>query len=317
MDGIPVATPPDAVRAAGPRCAVAVTMLNPDLPFPQARSRLAGLTEGPLVSVFHLARAVPGALLPFGCIERPRELLARSSAIRETVRLLEPDAESLGQLLGHLRFRLALDFDALPQPTAPPYLPAEVLSCLPAGFRFVDCGAYDGDTIGALVARRPDVGRIVAFEPDRSNRARLSAYAASSAPELRSRLELRPEALGRRVGRAAFAETGDTSARLAANGAREVEVTSLDAAIDRGDGPLYVKLDVEGAEPDVLRGGEELLRAARPALAVSVYHGPGDLWEITRHLAGLDLGYRFLLRTHGVDGADLVLYAVASASSRR
>jgi FkbM family methyltransferase len=314
-DGLPVASPVEAVRGCGGRCALAVTMLNAALPFSEARRRLAGVTEGPLVSVFDLARAVPHALLPFNCIEPARDLLARSREIRDTARLLEWDPDSLEQLLAHLRFRLELDFDALPPPTVPAYFPAEVLASLPAPFRFVDCGAYDGDTIRELIALRPDVDRIVAFEPDRAAHARLESYVASLPTNLRSRIDRRPEALGRRAMRASFVETGDTSARIAAEGEHEVQVSTLDATIDLAGAPLYVKLDVEGAEADVLDGAQALLGRTRPHLAVSVYHRPGDLWEIARDLAALDLGYRFLLRTHGVDGADLVLYAISGSAA--
>jgi len=55
----------------------------------------------------------------------------------------------------------------------------------------------------------------------------------------------------------------------------------------------------QGAEREALEGGAALLARSRPALAVSVYHRPGDLWELPLHLNALSLGYRFFLRTHG------------------
>jgi FkbM family methyltransferase len=307
LDGVPVVAPREI---DGRRCALAVTVLNAALPFERARERLAGLVDGPLVSVFELARAVPEAMLPMLAIESPSVLLRRAEAIRATARLLEHDTESYAQLLGHVRFRLELDFDALPAPTSPAYFPAEVMDALPPGFRFADCGAYDGDTIRDLVALRPDFGQVVAFEPGRASFERLEAYASALPAEVAARIEQRPEAVGARPGSVRFLDTGDTSARVAAHGGREVRVTTLDQAVAASGAPLYVKLDVEGAEPDVLRGAEGLLRTAVPTLAVSVYHAPGDLWEISRWLGGLGLGYRFLLRTHGVDGSDLILYAL-------
>jgi FkbM family methyltransferase len=295
---------------AGRRCALAVTMLNAALPFERARERLAGLVEGPLVSVFELTRALPEAVPPMLSVEGPRELLRRAEDIRATARLLEPDAESFAQLLGHLRFRLELAFEALPPPTQPAYFPPELRDALPPGFRFADCGAYDGDTIRDLMALRPDFGSIVAFEPGRASFERLEAYVRGLPSQIAARIEPRQEALGATPGRLRFLDTGDTSAHVSAHGEREVPVTTLDEAVAADGAPLYVKLDVEGAEPDVLRGAESLLAAAVPALAVSVYHAPGDLWEISRRLDGLGLGYRFLLRTHGVDGSDLILYAL-------
>jgi hypothetical protein len=116
--------------------------------------------------------------------------------------------------------------------------------------------------------------------------------------------------LGDEPGRARFTDTGDEAAAVAGTGAREIEVVPLDQAI-APDGPLpFVKLDVEGSEAAALRGAQRLLERARPMLAISVYHRPDDPWEIPRHLASLDLGYRLILRTHGWDGMDLVLYAL-------
>jgi FkbM family methyltransferase len=67
----------------------------------------------------------------------------------------------------------------------------------------------------------------------------------------------------------------------------EVCATSLDSYF--AELPLhFVKLDVEGAEADVLRGMRGLLRERRPALAVEFHTEDG--WAGRREL--LDAGYR-------------------------
>jgi FkbM family methyltransferase len=67
----------------------------------------------------------------------------------------------------------------------------------------------------------------------------------------------------------------------------EVGATSLDSYF--AELPLhFVKLDVEGAEADVLRGMRWLLRERRPALAVEFHTEDG--WTGRREL--LDAGYR-------------------------
>ena len=51
-----------------------------------------------------------------------------------------------------------------------------------------------------------------------------------------------------------------------------------------------MKMDVEGAELDVLAGSHELLARCRPTLAISLYHNWDDLWNIPQALnAKLDL----------------------------
>jgi hypothetical protein len=85
-------------------------------------------------------------------------------------------------------------------------------------------------------------------------------------------------------------------------------VTSLDSALINI--PInYIKMDIEGAEMDALRGSLEVLKRNKPSLAISAYHKPEDLWEIGLWLDGLDLGYKFALRQYGHQCFDTVLYA--------
>jgi FkbM family methyltransferase len=54
----------------------------------------------------------------------------------------------------------------------------------------------------------------------------------------------------------------------------------------------FLKMDVEGAERDALRGARETLRRDRPRLSVAVYHHPTGYLDIRRDLRSLGLGYR-------------------------
>jgi FkbM family methyltransferase len=54
-----------------------------------------------------------------------------------------------------------------------------------------------------------------------------------------------------------------------------VQVTTLDADVEQiGLNPSIIKIDVEGAELEVLRGAERVLRTCRPRLFVSLHPGP-------------------------------------------
>jgi hypothetical protein len=68
-------------------------------------------------------------------------------------------------------------------------------------------------------------------------------------------------------------------------------------------------MDIEGAEPEALKGAEGIIRSSRPDLAICVYHAPNHLWEIAQYLNGLELGYRFYLRNYTTFSAETVLYA--------
>jgi hypothetical protein len=71
-----------------------------------------------------------------------------------------------------------------------------------------------------------------------------------------------------------------------------------------------IKLDVEGAEREALLGMRQALRRHRPALAISAYHRPSDVWALVDVLAETLEGYRFHLRQHFYNSFELVLYAI-------
>jgi FkbM family methyltransferase len=311
LDGIPVEPPGAILPGLAADASVAVTMLNPKLPFPLARRRLAELTDARIQSLYDLARELPGLLLPLGPIATTEWLDGQGERIEAAARLFGGDPASATEFRAHVRFQAELDFHALPELSHPAYFCAEVLALLPERFRFVDCGAYDGDTLRDLLATRSEgLERVVAFEPDPDSCRRLAEYARGLPPAIASRVDVRCRAVGERSGRASFAALGTSASTLDPSGASTVEVVTLDEAVPAEGARLYVKLDVEGAEREALRGAERLIQAAKPILAVSVYHRPGDLWEVPLQLDSLDAAYGFLLRTHGHDGTEVVCYAV-------
>jgi FkbM family methyltransferase len=42
----------------------------------------------------------------------------------------------------------------------------------------------------------------------------------------------------------------------------------------------FIKMDIEGAEPNALRGGKQTIEKWKPRMAISVYHKPGDPVEV-------------------------------------
>jgi FkbM family methyltransferase len=68
----------------------------------------------------------------------------------------------------------------------------------------------------------------------------------------------------------------------------EVAATSLDAYVASGERLDFVKIDVEGAEGQVLAGMRRLLREARPIVLIEFHDDEG--WGGRHHL--LEAGYR-------------------------
>lgn len=155
---------------------------------------------------------------------------------------------------------------------------------------FVDVGAYSGlYTVLACLAD-PRL-RAVAFEPNPRKLPQLARNVAANG--LAGRVRVVGEALGDRAGTATLAVPSDDSAaslRAAAPGERAVRVpvATGDARL-RGLPVGLVKIDVEGREPEVLRGMAGLLRARRPHVIAECLE-PDALARVWHTLSGY--GYR-------------------------
>lgn len=152
--------------------------------------------------------------------------------------------------------------------------PAEMgflLHLLRPGDLFVDVGA----NIGAYTVLASGVcgARSIAAEP-----------AAATRPHLRENLALNgiealvtivEAALGDAPGTARFSAGRGATNRLAADGDTQVAVTTLDA-VCVAEAPLLLKLDVEGHELSVLRGGAAILGDPSLRAAIIETNGHGD-----------------------------------------
>ena len=151
---------------------------------------------------------------------------------------------------------------------------AALASTLPSARTFYDIGAAGGFfTRFALALMRPGT-RVVAIEPFAPSRRDLDVLR----PVAEARgivLDIRPEAIGARDGKAFLAFSESRAPRLSDRGQR-TEVRSLDSLL-QGEGlpdPDVVKVDVEGAEVAALDGMAALLARARPALTVECHSVP-------------------------------------------
>jgi FkbM family methyltransferase len=165
-----------------------------------------------------------------------------------------------------------------------------------------DIGANVGFT--ALLAARQvgPRGRVVCFEPLAANADQIRHNALLNGFD---QIDVRCAALGAEDGEAAFQlSESPTWGRLAhcgaaprPSGAIRVPVRRLDSLIAEGLSlPAFIKMDVEGAEPDVITGGRTLLGETRPIMVIELHHTYQDVGNA---LAGLDYCMRSLTPDHG------------------
>jgi FkbM family methyltransferase len=243
-------------------------------------------------------------------MDLPDRLLVQGDAVRRAYSVLE-DGPSREEFVAQLRWRLLLDFDGLPPPvTHPVYFPPDLYEVNDAEV-FVDCGAYDGDTVRTLLGLTPlDRGTIFAFEPDSLTFARLKQYHANLPQVVKDRIHVARMAVGAHAGTISFAMMG-TPASAAGSGESVVECVRLDDAL-KGMHPTIVKMDIEGSEIDALNGAAQTIRTHRPILAVSAYHTQNHFWEIPQLIKDFSSDYHIFLRPHLIEVWELVCYAVPS-----
>lgn len=243
-----------------------------------------------------LAWKYPGILPHYGA-DLPSRILVHADALRR-VAALWGDEASREIFRQQLSWRLHSDFSEMGEPQPDQYFPRDVIRSRPDE-RFVDAGAFDGDTLRSLPA---GFSRAWAIEPDPGNAARLRSRADS-------RVAVFETALGERAGRGHFDALGSPASSLAEGGGTEVSLSALDDLLADAS-PTFLKLDVEGSELAALKGSVRTLRRAQPVVAVCLYHKVEDLWEIPLFLGEVLPGHRHFLRIHARDGFELVTYAI-------
>jgi FkbM family methyltransferase len=309
IDGLPVLQPAEAAATHGRTAAFVVCIFAAETvgTMEERICQLQGLGCETVVSFVPLLWKLNGALLPHWVVDLPTRVLERADDVRRCAGLMS-DERSRKEFLAQVRWRLYGDFSVLPAPeSGPQYFASECFS-LSEHEVFIDCGAFDGDTLRVFLDEsHGHFQRAVCFEPDPSNFAKLEAYVGSLPEPVRNRIEARQFAVGSSERVASFEAAGDTSSTLG-SGSIEVNCVSLDGFVG-GARASFLKFDIEGAEPDALAGAGHTISRQSPVLAVCAYHRPGHLWELPLLIDKIRPGYHHFLRPYK-QVWELVCYAV-------
>jgi FkbM family methyltransferase len=304
LEGVPILEPARAAAEFSGRAVFVVTIYTGAAVRRQLRA--LRLKVAPFEALF---RHYPDTFLPHGCLDWPQKLKAQKE---DVLRGLSVWADELSrqEYAAQVCWRLRLD-EQLPEPlpARDTYFPLDLLSLRPDE-TFVDCGAFDGDSIRAFLLRAgSSFHEAIAVEPDPGNCERFRTWAAAQAPEVRGRLHAFQVAAGSCRGRVRFEATGTFASSVKDGGGIEVDLLPLDDLLaDRS--PTYLKMDVEGAEPDALLGARQTLDRHVPVQAICLYHALDHLWSIPLWLQSLGLPYRFFLRRYSDAGWEQVCYAI-------
>jgi len=151
------------------------------------------------------------------------------------------------------------------------------------GMTVLDIGAQSGFYSLLLSKLVGPTGRVIAFEPLPANFRLLEQNVRLN--DL-TNIDVRHEAVAERSGRMNFEFPGHESNLVAgpvlagdSQGVFSVEGVALDDYFSDGESPFqFIKMDVEGAEVDVLRGALKVLNAYHPSMVIEL-HGMDDCPE--------------------------------------
>ncbi|MBU1281853.1 MAG: FkbM family methyltransferase [Gammaproteobacteria bacterium] len=258
----------------------------------------------------HLAWRHPEHFLPHYSLDLPEKVVAEADQIRRAFTLLSDDV-SRQLFVDHIEWRLSLDHDLLP-----PASPLEIyfdghFSSDRADEVLYDIGAFNGDSVSDYLKSGRGYREIHSFEPSPANYADLRENLEKLGGEARG-LYAYPLAIGDCNGEILIEDSSGAASRVG-RGSERVQITTIDDLSARIAPATFIKIDIEGFEPQCLAGGRRLIAEEHPVIAVCVYHEQNHLWNVLLQLHDYYPDYHFTLCPHLAEGWDLVLYAVPAA----
>ncbi len=175
---------------------------------------------------------------------------------------------------------------------------------------FLDVGAYDGDTL-ASAKQRLGVSRGIAVEANDSLFPRIEEVASG----FTDGISILPMAAWSHDCKLTFEEVRGGMIRVYEDPLGSLQAAAIDSAIT--EHVDLVKMDIEGAELEALRGACRIFHASQPDLAIAAYHRPLDLIEFFNFLDGngLSMDYARLDVAHYSDCFDdTILYCLRQAN---
>ena len=169
-----------------------------------------------------------------------------------------------------------------------------------AGDIAIDGGTYDGATAESFAKCG---AQVFAFEMDERNYQIALALVGENPNITLENLGLSDKECEENYwsGYLASAKTQDGNARG--------KFIDLDTYVERKNLPRvdYIKLDIEGAELEMLHGAAKIISRCKPKMAISAYHRYDDLWTLATYIKSLRPDYEFAFRHYKIDCTNYLL----------
>lgn len=168
---------------------------------------------------------------------------------------------------------------------------------------YVDAGTYDGDSIQLFSEHvSGKYNRVLAFEPDKETFKVLNTRFGND-----PRIELHNSGLHSHSGKLGFIADSSRAAKIDPDSKFQIDVVSLDDVVS--DRVSFIKMNIEGAEIEALKGARRLIKTHAPKMVISAYHRPTDLWQLPILIKELNSSYKLYLRQQDGGIIESVIYA--------
>ncbi len=204
----------------------------------------------------------------------------------------------------YVNFQFGGRIEVLKEIETPEYEVYENILKLNQDETFVDIGAYRGDTVEKFVKlTNGNYKKIVAAEPDYKTYQKL----ISNCEKLLNFTGVNA-AITDFDGEIGFSSlAGRQSAVGGENMIKSLSLPTLCKDVE----PSFVKIDSEGCEFEILKGGKGILKNFKPKLNIAAYHKSEDIFKIPILINSIHPEYKIHLRHHPyIPAWDTLFYCV-------
>lgn len=160
---------------------------------------------------------------------------------------------------------------------------------------FVDLGAYTGDSAQDFIQNMGAYQRIYCYEISKDVFKQLQENMS-----FYENITLVNKGVGEAEGIMYLSQSEDASAnKITSMGEEAVEIVTLDNDIK--EKITFLKMDIEGAEQQAIKGAARHITEEKPKLAICTYHNNYDIWQIPRMLREMNPNYKLYMRYNGND----------------
>lgn len=236
-----------------------------------------------------------------------RLFVERNDELKKVIDCLG-DTKSVDTILNRFKYLITYNKEYINEVYDPcQYFPEDILK-LTKNEVFLDCGAYDGDTLLEFMKKsKNQFNKACCFEPVTDACNKLNRMIKDMG--VSEKVKAYPLGVFDKKGKVYFSESG-TSSRIidTAEGMISIETDTIDN-MDIKD-VSFIKMDIEGAELAALRGAEKTIKKYKPKLAICIYHKPQDMIDIPLYIMNLGLDYKYYVRQHFLGQTETVFYAL-------